>query len=94
MLSAADKTALADAIEKRDPYSFLNATLANQGMTLPANWQSEIEEDSYTADGRWQFKDRSLRVAKIIRIPYNYVDAHGNIVRDYLLIGYEGSAGG
>ena len=90
MLTAANKTALADTIEKRNLYSFLNATAANQGMTLPANWASEIEEDVYV-DGTWQFKGRSLRMAKAVRIPYTYQDEHGNIVKEYLLIGYEGS---
>ena len=88
MLTAVNKTDLANNIENRNPYSFLNA--ANPGMTLSGNWQSEIEEDSYTT-GSWQFRGRSLRVAKAIRIPYTYQDAHGNIVKEYLLIGYEGS---
>ena len=92
MLTAANKTALADTIEKRNLYSFLNATAANQGMTLPANWASEIEEDVYV-DGTWQFKGRSLRMAKAVRIPYTYQDEHGNIVKEYLLIGYEGAGG-
>ena len=90
MLTPANKTDLANAIENRNPYSFLNANPANQGMTLPTHWETEIEEDAYVT-GSWQFKDRSLRVKKIIRLPYTYQDAHGNIVRDYLLIGYEGS---
>jgi len=38
MLTAANKTELADAIEKRNPYSFLNTNAANQGMTLPTHW--------------------------------------------------------
>ena len=90
MLTPANKTDLANAIENRNPYSFLNAAAANQGMTLPGNWHSEIEEDVYV-DGTWQFKGRSLRIAKAVRIPYTYQDEHGNIVKEYLLIGYEGS---
>jgi hypothetical protein len=59
-------------------------------MTLPANWQSEVEEDAYVTDS-WKFRGQSLRIKKSIRIPYNYQDAHGNSVREYLVIGYEGS---
>ena len=103
MLTPGDKPALADVIERRNPYSFLAPAappappappvpLANQGMTLPANWQSEIEETTY-ASGSWQFRGRALRVAKAIRISYTYQDRHGNIVKEYLLIGYEGGAG-
>jgi len=56
------------------------------------DWILEIEEDSYV-DGVWQFRGRSLRIAKAIRIPYNYLDEWGNLVREYLVIGYEGGAG-
>jgi hypothetical protein len=60
-------------------------------MHLPANFQQlPIEEDAYVT-GSWQFRDRSVRIAKAIRIPYTYQDEHGNFVREYLLIGYEGS---
>jgi hypothetical protein len=90
MLTPANKTDLATAIENRNPYSFLNTNPANQGMTLPANWQSEVEEDAYVTDS-WKFRGQSLRIKKSIRIPYNYQDAHGNSVREYLVIGYEGS---
>jgi hypothetical protein len=58
----------------------------------PSCQQIEIEQDSSQA-GHWQFKDRSLRVAKAIRIPHMYMDEDGNTVREYLLSGYEGSGG-
>ncbi len=90
MLTPANKTDLANTIENRNPYSFLNANPPNQGMTLPPHWELEIEEDAYVTDS-WQFKGRSVRIAKAIRLPYTYQDAHGNIIREYLLIGYEGS---
>ena len=103
MLTATNKTELSTQIENRNPYSYLAPAtpppapappvpLANQGMTLPTNWQLEIEEDAYVGD-TWQFKGRTVRVVKAIRIPYTYQDSHGNIVKDYLLIGYEGGAG-
>jgi hypothetical protein len=57
-----------------------------------SQWLLEIEEGAYV-DSSWQFRGRSLRVKKAIRIPYNYLDEYGNLVREYLLIGYEGSAG-
>lgn len=61
-------------------------------MALVRGFESQIEEDSYQA-GYWKFKDRSLRIAKAIRIPYIYVDENGNRVRDHILVGYEGSGG-
>ena len=88
MLTAANKTELANNIENRNPYSFLGPA-GSQGMTLPPNWQSAIEEDAYVT-GSWQFRGRSLRLKKAIRIPYTYQDENGNIVREHLLIGYEG----
>jgi len=72
------------AICDRDPYK-------NQ-MELEDNWAVEIEEDTYEV-GFWNFKGRNLRIKKAIRIPYTYVDALGNRVKEYLLIGYEGSGG-
>jgi hypothetical protein len=32
-------------------------------------------------------------VAKAIRIPYTYRDKDNNIIKEYLLIGFEGSGG-
>lgn len=77
-------TQLCEAICDRNPY--------RNNMQLSANWRDEIEQDYYQA-GYWKFKDRSLRVAKAIRIPYTYLDKDGNKVREYLLIEYEGSGG-
>lgn len=75
---------LGETICHRNPYG--------KDMQLAANWQYDIEEDYYEI-GSWKFKDRSPRVAKAIRIPYTYKDEHDNIVKEYLLIGYEGSGG-
>jgi hypothetical protein len=61
-------------------------------MALVGDVESQIEEDSYQA-GYWKFKDRSLRIAKAIRFPYTYIDENGNQVKEYVLIGYEGSGG-
>lgn len=81
---------LGEQIDKRNPYSFLQQP-NNSSMDLPANFpQLSIEEDSY-AIGSWKFKDRSVRIVKAIRIPYTYQDKQGNFIREYLLIGYEGS---
>jgi len=103
-MSTTHKTALATEIENRNPYGHKNT--ANPGMELqdgwtpPAppgappqgGWDSQIEADSYEI-GYWNFRGRSLRVQKAIRIPYIYQDEHGNKVREYLLIGFEGSSG-
>ena len=75
---------LGTAICDRNPYRL--------NMQLENNWAVEIEEDAYEV-GTWKFKDRSLRMKKAIRISYTYQDALGNRVKEYLLIGYEGSAG-
>ena len=89
-----ERTDLGEQIDKRNPYSFLDPNVVPAGsssMHLPANFaQLPIEEDAYVT-GSWQFKDRSVRIAKALRIPYTYQDKHGNFVREYLLIGYEGS---
>jgi hypothetical protein len=88
-----ERTDLGEQIDKRNPYSFLDGSLAagTSSMHLPANFQQlPIEEDAYVT-GSWQFRARSVRIAKAIRIPYTYQDEHGNLVREYLLIGYEGS---
>jgi hypothetical protein len=61
-------------------------------MALVGGFESQIEEDYYQA-GYWKFKDRSLRIAKAIRIPYIYVDENGNRVMEHVLVGYEGSGG-
>jgi hypothetical protein len=92
MLTAQNKTDLATALENRNPYSFLNAMAANQGMELQTGWDSQIEHDSYEI-GYWKFKDRSLRVVKAIRIPYTYQDKNGNKIKEYILIGFEGAGG-
>ena len=92
-MTPAEEGDLGQQIDNRNPYSFLDPNILPAGsssMHIPANFQQlPIEEDSY-AVGSWKFKDRSVRIAKAIRIPYTYQDRHGNFVREYLLIGYEG----
>jgi hypothetical protein len=89
-----ERADLGQQIDNRNPYSFLDPNIVPAGsssMHLPANFQQlPIEEDAYVT-GSWQFRDKSVRIAKAIRIPYTYQDKHGNFVREYLLIGYEGS---
>ena len=54
----------------------------------------EIEWDNYTQSSDWKFKGQPQHIARAIRIPYCYTDPDTNLpVRDYLLIGYEGSGG-
>ncbi len=95
-MTPAEQSDLGQQIDKRNPYSFLDPNIIPAGsssMHLPANFpQLPIEEDAYVT-GSWQFKDRSVRIAKAIRIPYTYQDEHGNFVREYLLIGFEGAGG-
>ena len=51
-----------------------------------------IEQDAKYG-GSWNFRTGSYRVAKALRIPYCYKDAQGVEIKEYLLIGYEGSGG-
>ncbi len=65
-------------------------------MTLPQNWQNEIEWDEQT--GPWNFRGLDRRVAKALRIPviltyHNAATGNDEQYVDWLLIGYEGSAG-
>jgi hypothetical protein len=57
---------------------------------------NEVESQEYGIG--WDFKGVKRYVQKTIRIPYMYyrADANGGstLVTDYLLIGYEGGAGG
>jgi len=41
----------------------------------------------------WKFKNDTVRVALSLRIPYYFTDEYGQTVKDYLLIGFEGSGG-
>jgi hypothetical protein len=56
------------------------------------------EDDKYSAD--WMFKGQPQKINKAIRITYRYEkrDKNGSglgyLVTDYLLVGFEGSAGG
>lgn len=90
------KQDLGDHIEKRNLYGKKpvqpGSSANDTGMELPTDWDLQIETDSYEI-GYWNFRGRSLRVQKAIRIPYLYHDKDGNKVREYLLIGFEGSAG-
>jgi hypothetical protein len=55
------------------------------------------EDDKYSAD--WMFKGQLQKISKALRIPYQYekLDKDGNslgyMVKDYLLVGFEGSGG-
>ena len=76
---------LGQLIFKANPYTQYQNAPAMQ-PTL-----NETEADSYS--GLWNFKDSPQRVALALRIPYTYTDEHGITLRDYLLIGFEGSGG-
>jgi hypothetical protein len=73
--------ALEDLITAANPY-------------LPAGgsptYESPIVIEQQLDVGGWSFKGIPHHIEKAIRIPYTYVDDHGVLIRDYLLIGYEG----
>ena len=51
------------------------------------------ETEKYYKSVEWEFKTASYRVHVALRIPYYFTDAYGQTVKDYLLIGFEGSGG-
>jgi hypothetical protein len=65
-------------------------------MTLPANWQNEIEWDAHYV--QWSFRGANSRVAKALRIPVivtvlNETTHQPETYQDWLLVGYEGGSG-
>jgi uncharacterized protein (DUF1015 family) len=93
MLTTDQKIALGNAIEQRNPYSFLNVTdPGRQGMMLSMDWTNQIQENAY-AHSIVAFRRSDLSIVKVVRIPYTYQDAHGNVIQEHVLIAYEGSAG-
>ncbi len=92
MLTPGNKSALATTIEQRNPYSFLNADASMHGMTLAADWQSHIEESAYT-NAAVSFRGMMRSYEKAFRFPYTYCDAHGNTVKEYVIVAYEGASG-
>ena len=92
MLTPPNKTDLGNAIENRNPYSFLNPNVNCQGMTLAADWQLHIEESAYT-NAAVNFRGMMRSYEKAFRFPYTYCDAHGNIVKEYIIVAYEGASG-
>ena len=51
------------------------------------------ETEKYYKSVAWEFKTASYRVHVALRIPYYFTDEYGQTVKDYLLIGFEGSGG-
>jgi hypothetical protein len=80
-------TQLGQLIFARTPY---------ESMTLPANWQNEIEWDAHYV--QWSFRGVNNRVAKALRIPVivtvlNETTKKPETYQDWLLVGYEGGSG-
>ena len=92
MLTPGQKSALAAAIENRNPYSFVNPDAGMQGMTLATDWQLSIEESAYT-NAAVSFRGMMRSYEKAFRFAYTYCDAHGNIVKEYIIVAYEGASG-
>ncbi len=65
---------------------------ANPYIQLPGDprYENPIVIEQQLDVGHWNFKDVSHFIEKAIRIPYTYTDDNGVLIRDYLLIGYEG----
>ena len=72
---------LGNLIFLENPYG-QQIELMFDGIELDANYE-----------GTWDFRTGKYRIAKALRIPYCYTDKQGVEIREYLLIGYEGSGG-
>jgi hypothetical protein len=82
-----DEGLLGQLICARTPY---------KTMTMPDDWQNQIEWDGRR--GRWSFRGTERQVAKALRIPvlityYNSETDQDETCQDWLLIGYEGGSG-
>ena len=75
--------ALGHLICDRTPYK-------EKPMRFPDKWQDEIDWDEQT--GPWNFRGVNRQVARALRIPV-IITHEGAEYRDWLIIGYEGSAG-
>ena len=83
--SLATPQQLGDYIFKANPYT------RQQG---PSTMTPRLEEtEKYYESVTWNFKTTSCRVNLALRIPYYFTDEYGQTVKDYLLIGFEGSGG-
>ena len=81
---------LGDYIFKANPYTRKkNPTDPNPSAMDPMLTETEKEYQTVV----WKFKEASYRVPWSLRIPYCFTDENGQTVREYLLIGYEGSGG-
>jgi len=76
---------LGEYIFKANPYT---------RQQTPSTMNPCLEEtEKYNESVAWEFKTASYRVQVALRIPYYFTDANGQTVKDYLLIGFEGSGG-
>ena len=85
MASTIDPKVLGQLIFDETPYS----------TQVPPK-QFEVMLDETEVDYKaleWYFKNGDNYVKKALRIPYIYKDANNHVIRDYLLIGYEGGGG-
>ncbi len=76
---------LGEYIFKANPYT------RRPPSTTMAPRLEETEKDYKSVE--WNFKTASHRVNLPLRIPYYFTDVYGQTVKDYLLIGFEGSGG-
>ena len=87
MASTSDPKDLGQLIFDENPYSSLQTT-------APKKFELMVDETEVDYKGlEWYFKNGDNYVKKALRIPYIYKDANNHVIRDYLLIGYEGGGG-
>ena len=63
----------------------------NPCIGLMVRFYADIEQEEYYPARTWEFQGTAKRIGKAIRIPYHYTDENGNLVREHILVGFEGS---
>jgi len=81
---------LGDYICDANPYT--RKEEANDQFPTAMNASLEETEKAYTWV-EWKFKTGMQGVGLALRIPYYFTDKDGQTVKNYLLIGFEGSGG-
>jgi hypothetical protein len=67
------------------------ASVTNPCIGLMVRFYAGIEQEEYYPARTWEFQGTAKRIGKAIRIPYHYADENGNLIREHILVGFEGS---
>lgn len=72
----------ATVIDRANPYTQLPAGPPTFAVPLVVEQQLDA--------GMWNFKGVPHYIEKALKVPYTYTDAHGVVIREYILIGFAG----